>query len=104
MHETRTDNPLVDVARAFRPRILSERDRIEAARRLPEDLAKELARAGLFRIFVPEAHGGLDLAPMAAMAAMDVLEELARADAPVVWCVWNSNIHWVMPQLFPEAA
>jgi indole-3-acetate monooxygenase len=72
--------PLLETARAFRPRILAERERIENGRRLPHDLAQELAAAGFLRIFVPEAYGGLDLEPM---AALEVYEELARADASV---------------------
>jgi len=80
---------------------LAERDHIEASRRLPADLTQELARAGFFRIFLPEAYGGLDLTPM---AAMEVFEELARADASVAWCVWNGNTHWTTAQLAPEAA
>jgi indole-3-acetate monooxygenase len=59
---------------------LAEAERIEASRRLPEDLARELAHAGFFRIFLPKAYGGLDLTPM---EAMEVYEELARADASV---------------------
>ena len=35
---------LLEVARSLRPRILAERDRIETARRLPEDFGRELAR------------------------------------------------------------
>jgi alkylation response protein AidB-like acyl-CoA dehydrogenase len=54
---------------------LAEADRIEASRRLPEDLARELAHAGFFRIFLPKVYGGLDLTPM---EAMEVYEELAR--------------------------
>jgi alkylation response protein AidB-like acyl-CoA dehydrogenase len=101
MPDSGTDGALLAVARAFRPRIMAERDRIEAARRLPEDVARELARAGFFRIFLPEAYGGLDLTPM---AALEVLEELARADASVAWCVWNGNTHWTTAQLLPEVA
>jgi alkylation response protein AidB-like acyl-CoA dehydrogenase len=82
---------LMEAARALRPRILAERERIEAARRLPEDLTQELARAGFFRIYLPAAYGGLDLTPM---AATEVFEELARADASVAWCVWNGNTYW----------
>jgi alkylation response protein AidB-like acyl-CoA dehydrogenase len=59
-----TETPLLEAARAFRPRLVAERDRIEASRRIPEDIARELARAGFFRIFLPEAYGGLDLTPM----------------------------------------
>ena len=96
-----TGPELLDIARTFRSRILAERDRIEAARRLPEDLAHDLARAGFFRIFLPATYGGLDLAPA---AAMEVFEELAQADASVAWCVWNGNTHWTAAQLAPEAA
>jgi len=92
---------LLEVARSFRPRILAQRDEIEALRRLPEEMTRELARAGFFRIYLPEAYGGLDLTPM---QAIEVFEELARADASVAWCVWNANTHWTAAQLSPEAA
>ena len=96
-----TGPDLLDIARTFRSRILAERDHIEASRRLPEDLAQDLARAGFFRIFLPKAYGGLDLTPM---EALEVFEELAQADASVAWCVWNGNTHWTAAQLSPEAA
>ncbi len=92
---------LREAARALRPLILAERQRIEAARRLPEDLARELAHRGFFRLFLPKAYGGLDLAPV---EGLEILEELARADASVAWCVWNGNTHWIPAQLAPEAA
>src|SRR5262245_63840514 len=92
---------LLEVAHTLRPRILAERDGIEEARRLPEDLTRELARAGFFRFFLPKAYGGLDLTPM---QGLEILEELARADASVAWCVWNGNTHWIAAQLSPEAA
>jgi alkylation response protein AidB-like acyl-CoA dehydrogenase len=92
---------LMEAARALRPRILAERERIEAARRLPEDLTQELARAGFFRIYLPAAYGGLDLTPM---AATEVFEELARADASVAWCVWNGNTYWTTVQWPKEVA
>src|SRR5690348_17361252 len=95
------DAALLEAARGFRPRIIAERDRIEAARRLPDDLTRDLARAGLFRIFLPKAYGGLDLTPM---QGMEILEELARADASVAWCVWNGNTHWTTAQLAPDTA
>ena len=92
---------LLEVARTFRPRILAEREHIEAGRRLPVDLTRELAGAGFFRIFLPLAYGGLDLSPM---EAMEVYEELARADASVAWCVWNGNANWTTAQLSKEVA
>jgi indole-3-acetate monooxygenase len=100
MPDTRTGTALLETARAFRPRIIAQRELIETSRRLPEHLARELARAGFFRISLPEAYGGLDLSPI---EALDILEELARADASVAWCVWNGNTHWTVAQLAPEA-
>ena len=88
-------------AREFRNRIIMQRDAIESARRIPEALARELAKAGFFRIFLPAAYGGLDLTPMDGLA---VFEELAKADASVAGCVWNGNTHWTAGQLSPEAA
>src|SRR4029453_10673245 len=94
-------SPLVEAARAFRTRILAERERIEAGRRLPEELTRELARAGFFRIFLPAVYGGLDLSPV---EAIEVYEELARADASVAWVVWNANTHWTTVRLPQEVA
>ena len=92
---------MLEAARGLRPRIIAERDEIEAQRRVPEGLARELAQAGFFRIFLPSAYGGLDLDPADGIA---VFEELAQADASVAWCVWNGNTHWIAAQLAPEAA
>jgi alkylation response protein AidB-like acyl-CoA dehydrogenase len=94
------DNAQLQAARALRPEILGERNRIEEARRLPAGLTRELALRGFFRLFLPRAYGGLDLAPP---QGLEVLEELARADASVAWCVWNGNTHWIAAQLSPEA-
>ena len=101
MHDTANGAALLATARDFQSRIVAQRDAIETARRLPEDLARDLARAGFFRIFLPAAYGGLDLTPMDGIA---VFEELAKADASVAWCVWNGNTHWTAAQLSPEAA
>ncbi len=101
MSDTTSGTVMLETARNFRPRILAQRDAIEQARRLPEDVTRELAHAGFFRIFLPAAYGGLDLTPMDGIA---VFEELAKADASVAWCVWNGNTHWTAAQLAPEAA
>src|SRR5262245_71884 len=99
--DTANGAPLLATARDYQPRIIAGRDAIETLRRLPEDLARDLARDGFFRIFLPAAYGGLDLTPMDGIA---VFEELAKADASVAWCVWNGNTHWTAAQLSPEAA
>jgi alkylation response protein AidB-like acyl-CoA dehydrogenase len=94
-------SPLLERARSMRTRILAERDPIETSRRLPRDLVRDLAHDGFFRLYLPETYGGLDLTPT---QAMEIFEELARADASVAWCVWNGNTHWTATQLSPEVA
>jgi alkylation response protein AidB-like acyl-CoA dehydrogenase len=101
MPETQTARVLLATARSFRPRIIADGERIESSRRIPEDIARDLAHAGFFRIFLPAAYGGLDLSPI---EGVEIFEELARADASVAWCVWNGNTHWTAAQLSPEAA
>src|SRR6266404_1706795 len=58
MPDRGTGAALLEAAKTFRSRILAERDHIEAARRIPEDLAQDLAHAGFFRIHLPEVYGG----------------------------------------------
>ena len=57
-------------------------DAIEAARQVPADLARQLAAAGLFDMFVPKAIGGQEMAPPEAMAR---LQKLAMHDAASAW-------------------
>ncbi len=92
---------LLESARQLRPLILAQRDQIEAGRRLPEELARELTGIGLFRASLPEAYGGYDLGPL---ETMEIYEELARADASVAWCVWNANTNWTTARIPTEAA
>src|SRR5437868_7447597 len=56
-------HPLLATAQQLAPRVAARSEEIEAARRLPADLAQELAQAGFFRMFIPEAYGGLELHP-----------------------------------------
>src|SRR5438270_13203464 len=99
MPDTRIGAALLEAARAFRPRIIADRDRIEASRRIPEDLAQELARAGYFRLLLPEAYGGLDLK---SIAAMEGFVELAGAVGSIARSVRIGNTHRSAAQLQPE--
>lgn len=79
-----TTEPILDVVRGLAPSLAERAGEIERARRLPPDLVDELVAAGCFRMLVPRSHGGdqLDLP-----VHVQVIEELARADASVAWTV-----------------
>jgi indole-3-acetate monooxygenase len=87
--------------RDLQPRILACRDEIEQGRRLPLDLVREMAQAGLFRMLVPAAYGGLevDLA-----TALSVIEEVSQADGSAGWCVMIGASSGVTAAYLPETA
>lgn len=72
----------------------------ESQRRLPADLAAELAAAGLFRMLVPRTLGGseLDVATL-----FTTLEQLGRADAATGWCVMIGGTTALISAWLPEA-
>lgn len=57
---------------------------IESVRRLPADLAKAFADAGLFRMLLPASLGGHDTPPAQIALA---IETMAQADASAAWCL-----------------
>lgn len=80
--DTRPADPLAE-ARALQPVIRERADEIEAARRLPADLAQTMAAAGLFRMVTPAYLGGLELSPR---EIVETVAALAEADASTGWC------------------
>ncbi|HEY7650753.1 MAG TPA: acyl-CoA dehydrogenase family protein [Methylomirabilota bacterium] len=90
----------LDVARALAPRIRARAAEIEATRQLPPDLVLELAEARVFKVAVPEAEGGLGAD---VVTALQVIEEIARADGSTGWCVaMGINSFRQSAQLAPE--
>jgi alkylation response protein AidB-like acyl-CoA dehydrogenase len=79
---------LVAAARALAPRIEAQADRIEHDRALPRDLVDAMIDAGLFRLMLPRSLGGVELD---LPTYVKVVEEVARADASVAWCVGQAN-------------
>lgn len=91
---------VLDQVEALGPRIAARAAEIEAARRLPADLAGELAAAGLFRMAVPRALGGLEVPPATLLAA---IEGIAAADASVGWCVMIGTTSGIVSAYLPQA-
>jgi indole-3-acetate monooxygenase len=73
---------ILEHVRSLEPRIRQSAKTIEAERRLPPDLARELMEAQVFRMGTPRAYGGPELDPM---SQVRVVEELARIEGSVGW-------------------
>ena len=82
LHHTRMT--ILAAARDLAPTIAAGAPDAEAQRRLPADLAAQIADAGLFRMAVPRDLAGAEAPPADIFA---VLEILAAADAATGWCV-----------------
>lgn len=74
----------VAVANSFAEEVARRAPEIESVRRLPADLARKMAQAGLFRMLLPAALGGHDTPPAQIGLA---IETLAQADASAAWCL-----------------
>ncbi len=76
-------------ARSLRPLILAFREELEQGRRLPLPLVEAMREAGIFRIAMPRAWGGLELDPI---VQFQIFEELSIADASVGWCAGIGSV------------
>ena len=72
---------LADIS-ALAPDITSRAEEIEAGRRIPLDLVDMLRSIGVFRMLVPQSHGGLELD---LPSALEVIGALGRIDGSVGW-------------------
>lgn len=96
MRDDSLDEPLADLL----PAVRAAAERAERERRLPPELARAMARAGVFRLGVPRAYGGRE-APVSTLLA--VLEAIAHADGAAGWCAMIGLTSAVVSAYLPEA-
>jgi indole-3-acetate monooxygenase len=75
---------LIERARALAPLIAREADEIERSRRLTQPVVSALIENGLYRVLLPKSLGGAEAPPE---VFMQMLEEVAKADASTAWCL-----------------
>ncbi|MGY8665608.1 acyl-CoA dehydrogenase family protein [Bradyrhizobium sp. UFLA05-109] len=80
---------LVERARLIAPLIAREADEIERTRRLTPPVVDALIENGLYRALLPQSLGGTEAAPE---VFMQMLEEVAKADASVAWCLGQCSV------------
>src|SRR5207302_4412193 len=80
---------LIERARALAPLIVREADEIERTRRLTEPVVSALIENGLYRALLPQSLGGTEAPPE---VFMQMLEEVAKADASTAWCLGQCSV------------
>ncbi|WP_298243106.1 acyl-CoA dehydrogenase family protein [uncultured Bradyrhizobium sp.] len=88
MNKTRAIG-LVERARSLGPLIAREADEIERTRRLTPVVVNGLIENGLYRALLPQSLGGAE-APIEIF--MQMLEEVAKADASTAWCLGQCTV------------
>src|SRR3981081_2148116 len=83
------DLGLIERARALGPLIAREAGEIERTRRLTEPVVSALIENGLYRVLLPQSIGGAEAPPD---IFMQMLEEVAKADASTAWCLGQCSV------------
>ena len=93
---------LIERARALQPLIAREADEIERTRRLTEPVVSALIENGFYRVLLPQSLGGTEAPPE---IFMQMLEEIAKADASTAWCLGQCSVcAMTAAYLDPDAA
>jgi alkylation response protein AidB-like acyl-CoA dehydrogenase len=96
---TRTLKDLLAGIHELAPRITARAAEIEAARRIPPDLVEALRSIGVFRMMVPQSHGGMELD---LPAVLEVVATLARIDGSVGWAVMIATVGPIFLSMLPR--
>jgi indole-3-acetate monooxygenase len=96
------ENAYITRARALIPLLSEAAPRIEATCELPSDVLDAMHNARMFRLLVPRSLGGAELAPSIYVQAV---EQIARGDGSVAWCMnQQSGCSMSAAYLVPAAA
>lgn len=93
-----TQRMLAEVSK-LRPDIISRAGEIEALRHIPADIMEALKSVGIFRMFVPRTHGGLELD---LPSAVEIIRMLASIDGSVGWNAMIGSAGGIFAPLLPR--
>src|SRR5579863_1648535 len=95
---TATASSLFDAVHQIEPLIRTHAADAERERRLPDVVAEAMRDCGLYRLWRPQAFGGLEADPM---TACQVLEEVSRIDSAAGWVLQLSSAIDAIGPWFP---
>jgi alkylation response protein AidB-like acyl-CoA dehydrogenase len=91
---------LLSAVRDLEPLIRAHADEAEQNHHLSEPVATALKEAGLFRLYIPKALGGLEVSPP---TLYRVVEAIARIDGSTGWCAFIGAVIGVFGAFLPDA-
>jgi indole-3-acetate monooxygenase len=91
-------NRILRDIRKLAPSITARAAEIEAARRIPIDLVDTLRSIGVFRMFTPRSHDGLEFD---LPSSMEILASVSRVDGSLGWVTMIGSVAAVFLSLLP---
>ena len=95
---TDTTARLLTAIHKLAPDITARAAEIESGRRVPLDLVNKLKSIGVFRLFVPQSHGGFEID---LPNALEIIAALSKIDGSVGWTVAIGNGSGIFASLLP---
>jgi len=77
-----TTEKILAAVRAIEPKVAGTLVQMDAERRMPDSIMREMMASGVFRMAIPKAYGGYELDPI---AQVRVVEECSRIDGSLGW-------------------
>ncbi|MET4639236.1 acyl-CoA dehydrogenase family protein [Mycetocola sp. 2940] len=91
--EIALEDRLVQAARDMRDEIVASSEEAGELTHIPRAIHEKFEQAGFYKMYIPRAHGGLEVPPV---TFFKVVQEIARADMGVAWCFCLSANHALM--------
>lgn len=89
----------LEAAHAIARAVTLASDQIDRERRIPRDLADELADEGFFRLLVPKSMGGAEID---FLDFLKIVQIFGKADGSVGWCINQNNVFSTNSVKMPE--
>jgi len=99
-HQLAQRDELLDACDEIAPVLLDSVNQVEIDRHLSHDLVERLTSIGLYRLFVPQSLGGLEVDVHTFIC---VIERLAQSNASAAWCTFISNTSTIIGAYLPDA-
>src|ERR1700729_3364775 len=94
------EQDVVERARSLVERLRSRHDETDRLSKATDETSAELEAAGLFKLTLPRAYGGLETN---VSTWMEAVAELGRGDGGVAWAVTLVNAcNWMAGGLYPR--
>jgi len=94
-----TSLPFFEAVQVLAPEIMARAQEFESLRRMPADMARTLAKAGLYRLLVPKHLGGAELN---LHDYVQLIQQISHSDGSAGWCLMIGSLGGALAAWLPK--